>query len=110
MATRTALVVEDDKSIQSLLRETLEQQGFSVTCEKDGEWALRALTRRLPDLVITDVLLPSVSGFDMIEALRGLPGGHAVPVIVMSGIYRGSRHHKDATERLGVAGYLDKPF
>lgn len=110
MPTRTALVVEDDKSIQELLRETLEGEGFAVTCEKDGEWALKALTRRLPDLLITDVLLPSLSGFDLVEALRELPGGESVPVVVMSGIYRGSRHHKEARKTLGVRGYLDKPF
>lgn len=110
MPTRTALVVEDDKSIQELLRETLEEEGFAVTCEKDGEWALQSLTRRLPDLLITDVLLPSLSGFDLVEALRDLPGGESVPVVVMSGIYRGSRHHKEARKTLGVRGYLDKPF
>jgi DNA-binding response OmpR family regulator/curved DNA-binding protein CbpA len=106
----TALVVEDDKAIQQLLRDALEAEGFQVTAEKDGEWALMQLERRLPDLVITDVLLPSVSGFELIAALRAMPGGTDVPVIVISGIYRGRRHKKTAEESLGVVGYLDKPF
>lgn len=110
MAAITALVVEDDKAIQQLLRDALEAEGFQVTAEKDGEWALKQLERRLPDVLITDVLLPSVSGFDLITALRDMPGGREVPVVVISGIYRGKRHKKMAEDELGVAHYLEKPF
>jgi DNA-binding response OmpR family regulator/curved DNA-binding protein CbpA len=110
LSARTALVIEDDKGIQQLLRDALEAEGFQVLVEKDGEWALKALERRLPDVVISDVLLPSVSGFELIEALRAMPGGDQVPVIVISGIYKGKRHKRQATEELGVVAYLDKPF
>ncbi len=110
MAAKTALVVEDDKGIQSLLRDALEQEGFQVMCEKDGEWGLRALKRRLPDVLITDILLPSLGGFELIEELRRMPGGKEVPVIAVSGIYRASKHKRDARERLGVQAYFDKPF
>ena len=110
MAAKTALVVEDDKGIQQLLRDALESEGFQVTCEKDGEWARRALERRLPDVVVTDVLLPSLGGFELIEALRAMPGGKDVPVVVVSGIYKGARHKKNAHEKLGVHAYFDKPF
>jgi DNA-binding response OmpR family regulator len=110
MAAKLALVVEDDKGIQALLRDALEQEGFQVMCEKDGEWGLRALKRRLPDVLITDVLLPTIGGFELVEELRRMPGGKDVPVIVISGIYRSAKHKKDAHERLGVAAYFDKPF
>ncbi len=110
MALRTALVVEDDKNIQQMLKDHLEAEGFSVLCEKDGEWALKSLERRLPNVMITDVLLPAVSGFELVEALRAMPGGSHVPVVMMSGIYRGRRHKKMAKDDLDVAAYLDKPF
>lgn len=110
MALKTALVVEDDKAIQGLLRETLEHEGFQVLVEKDGEWALKALERRLPDVLITDILLPSLGGFEVIEQLRRSPGGANVPVICISGIYRAAKHKKDARDRLNVAAYFDKPF
>lgn len=110
MAPKTALVVEDDKGISNLLRETLEGEGFQVLCEKDGDWALKALERRLPDILITDILLPSLGGFELLEALRRMPGGGDVPVIAISGIYRGQRHKKQAQDRLGVLAYFDKPF
>jgi CheY-like chemotaxis protein/curved DNA-binding protein CbpA len=110
MAAKTALVVEDDKGIQALLRDALELEGFQVMCEKDGDWGLRALQRRLPDVLVTDILLPTLGGFDLIQQLRGMPGGDHVPVVAISGIYRASKHKKNAKERLGVAAYLDKPF
>lgn len=110
MAAKTALVVEDDKGIQALLRDALEQEGFQVMCEKDGEWAVRALQRRLPDVLVTDILLPTLGGFELIEQLRRMPGGDQVPVIAISGIYRASKHKKNARERLNVAAYIDKPF
>lgn len=110
MAAKTALVVEDDKGIQALLRDALELEGFQVMCEKDGDWGLRALQRRLPDVLVTDILLPTLGGFELIELLRKMPGGAHVPVVAISGIYRASKHKKNAKERLGVAAYLDKPF
>ena len=110
MAAKTALVVEDDQGIQALLRDALELEGFQVLCEKDGEWGLRALKRRLPDVLVTDILLPTLGGFELVEELRKIPGGDQVPVVAISGIYRASKHKKDAKERLGVAAYLEKPF
>jgi DNA-binding response OmpR family regulator len=110
MAPKTALVVEDDKGISNLLKDTLEAEGFQVLCEKDGDWGLKALERRLPDVLITDILLPSLGGFELLEALRRMPGGADVPVVAISGIYKGQRHKKQAQERLGVLAYFDKPF
>ena len=107
---KTALVVEDDSGIQSLVRDALEGAGLQVMVEKDGDFALRALKRRLPDVVITDLVLPTMSGFDLLEKLRSMPGGDHVPVIVMSGIYRSTRHKKIAREKYGVVAYFDKPF
>lgn len=106
---KTVLVVEDDSGIQSLVKDALEGAGLQVMVEKDGDWALKALERRLPDLVITDLLLPTISGFDLIDTLRTMPGGDHVPVIVMSGIYRSARHKKQAKEKGAVASF-DKPF
>lgn len=106
---KTALVVEDDSGIQSLVREALEGAGLQVMVEKDGDWALKALERRLPDVMLTDLLLPTISGFDLIDKLRTMPGGDHVPVVVMSGIYKSTRHKKQAKDK-GVIAFVDKPF
>ncbi len=107
---KTALVVEDDSGIQSLVKEALESAGLQVMIERDGDAALKALERRLPDVLVTDLLLPTIGGFELLEKLRTMPGGDHVPVVVMSGIYRSARHKKQAREKLGVTAYFDKPF
>lgn len=110
MNARTALVVEDDNAVCGLVRELLEQEGFQVLIEKDGDWARKSLERRLPDVLVTDLLLPTLGGFELISALREMPGGAEVPIVVMTGIYRGSRHKRYAEDHLGVTAFLHKPF
>lgn len=110
MALRTVLVVEDDTSLLAVLREHLEHEGFSVTAEVDGPWAIQTFEKFLPDIAIIDLLLPSSHGFDVARALRALPGGDAVPIIFMSGIYKGRRHRATATDELGAVELLAKPF
>lgn len=107
---KTALVVEDDSGIASLVKDALEASGFQVAIEKDGDTGLQSLARRLPDVVITDLLLPTLAGFDMIEKLRSMPGGAEVPVIVMSGIYKSARHKRIARDTHKVVASFDKPF
>jgi len=107
---KTALVVEDDSGIASLVKDGLEAAGFQVMVEKDGDWALKSLARRLPDVMITDLLLPTLAGFELLAKLRAMPGGDQVPVIVMSGIYRSARHKKTAKDTYNVVASFDKPF
>ncbi|MBN2359641.1 MAG: response regulator [Deltaproteobacteria bacterium] len=108
--SKTILVVEDDENVQRFLTDLLEDEGFDVVCEKDGEWALRALARRDFDFVILDVLLPGISGFQVAERIRQGERRPQVPILMISGIYRGGRHRKDSIERYRVVDYLDKPF
>jgi DNA-binding response OmpR family regulator/tetratricopeptide (TPR) repeat protein len=107
---KTALVVEDDSGIASLVKDALEAAGFQVAVEKDGDTALAALARRLPDVLITDLLLPTVPGFELLEKLRAMPGGGEVPAIVMSGIYKSARHKRIARDTHQVIASFDKPF
>ena len=107
---KTALVVEDDSGIASLLKDALEAAGLQVLVEKDGELGWQALQKRLPDVVVTDLLLPLLPGLELLGRLRALPGGDVVPVIVISGIYKSARHKRNAREQFGVIASFDKPF
>ncbi len=108
--SKTILVVEDDKSVQKMLQELLEGEGFRVVCEKDGEWALRSFESKPIDLVLLDILIPVMNGFQVAERIRKLPRGAGVPIIMLSGIYRGVNHREEATRKYGVLDYLDKPL
>jgi CheY-like chemotaxis protein/Flp pilus assembly protein TadD len=109
MTVKTVLIVEDDKPLQGLLQEACVAAGFHVIAAGDGESAVQALQRRLPDVVLCDLLLPGISGFDVLQQLRNMPGGNAVPAFVMSGVYRGQKHRHHALEQLGCRAWFAKP-
>ncbi len=108
--SKTILVVEDDKSVQKVLQDVLEEEGFDVLSEKDGDWALRSFESRSIDFVILDILIPVMNGFQVAEKIRKLPKGKNVPILMISGIYRGVNHREEAIRRYGAVEYLDKPL
>jgi CheY-like chemotaxis protein len=107
--SKTILVVEDDKSVSKMLLELLEGEGFQVVVEKDGEWALKTFESKPIDFVLLDILIPVLNGFQVAERIRKLARGAEVPMVMVSGIYRGVNHREEARQKYGVLGYLDKP-
>lgn len=99
------LIVDDDRALADMLLEYLEMQGFRVFTASSGEQALVELPRRYIDLVVLDVGLPGIDGF---ETLRQLRQDHAVPVIMLTA--RGEEQDRIAGLTAGADDYLPKPF
>ncbi len=106
---KTILLVEDDKSVARLLADVLEGDGYHVLIEVDGEWALRTFQAQPIDLVVLDVLVPKLNGFDLLERIRRTERGRAVPIVMMSAVYRAKVHRPQLVARFGIVDYLDKP-
>jgi CheY-like chemotaxis protein/curved DNA-binding protein CbpA len=104
------LVVDDDRPMQRLLADALGQQGFTVTVEQDGEWALKTFASKDFAAVVLDVHLPTLNGFDVARKLRELPRGKRVPLVFISGVYKTVQHQRDGRDRHGAVAYLEKPF
>ncbi len=102
---RLVLVVDDDEVIRSLVRDGLEREGFNVCVAGDGQSALRALADDNPDLVILDVNLPAIGGFDVLSSIRE---SSAVPVILLTG--RVDEVDRVLGLELGADDYVMKPF
>src|SRR5690606_15205411 len=83
MGTRV-LIVEDDRHIIESLSFVLQREGFSVAAALDGEAAMQRLRSDPPDLVILDVMLPRMNGFEVLKALRADAALQAMPVIVLT--------------------------
>ncbi len=109
MARPTVLVVDDDREVTRYLSQVFEGEGWKVLCEKDGDWAVKTFKSRRIDAVVLDVLIPVLNGFQVADAIRSDPRGKDVPMVIMSGIYRGSDHQKEAIDRYGLLDYLNKP-
>jgi DNA-binding response OmpR family regulator len=104
--TRTVLVVEDDPGISLGLRINLEKEGYRVLVQGDGESGLEVARTTNPDLLILDVMLPRMNGFEVIAALR--KDGFAMPIIVLSA--RTGEMDKVTGLELGAEDYVAKPF
>lgn len=100
------LVVDDEPAIVAVVRERLEREGFQVRAAASGEEALAHLETSPADLVVLDVMLPGVDGFEVLRRLRS--EGHRVPVIVLSA--RDEDVDKIVGLELGADDYLAKPF
>jgi len=103
------LVAEDNQDLQSLLRHALESDGYAVHVAADGQQALDQYDALSPDLLVLDIMMPRLSGFEVLRELRG-DAAHRqdVPVLVLT-----SRSGEDDVLtgfELGVDDYLTKPF
>src|SRR5262245_7981814 len=106
-AEPTVLVVDDDLDTAELVRDTLRVEGFRTVVAHDGRQALDAIERRHPALVILDLMMPELSGFDVLEAI-GRGGSPPVPVLILSG--RGDDEDVRRCLELGARTYGGKPF
>jgi DNA-binding response OmpR family regulator len=100
------LVVDDEPAIVAVVRGRLEQEGFEVRAAASGEEALAHVEPDPPDLVVLDVMLPGIDGFEVLRRLRG--AGHTVPVIMLTA--RDEDVDKIVGLELGADDYLVKPF
>lgn len=87
MRASRILIVEDNPIALKMLRMVLESAGYQVTAAGDGRTALDAMRKQPPDLVLQDLLLPDMDGFDLARQLRQLPGGNDVPILAVSGMH-----------------------
>jgi len=100
------LLVEDDRFLRRACEISLCRQGFEVSLATDGEEALRAVRAEPPDLILLDILMPKLSGIEVLRALRADANTQAVPVIILTN----SSKETDVREiqALGVSGYFVK--
>jgi len=102
------LLAEDEPHIIELLKFLLGREGFEVRTEVDGASALEAALARPPDVMVLDVMLPRLDGFEVLRRLRASESCSEVPVIMLTA--KGQREDRDTAERLRVDVFISKPF
>ncbi len=108
MSKKTILVIEDEKNIQELLKFNLEEEGYRVLCASTGDRGLEAAGREKPDLIVLDVMLPGVSGTDVLKSIRAHSKIAATPVLMLTA--RSQESDKVLGLELGADDYVTKPF
>ena len=107
MSEQRILIIEDDTSIRQGLEDTLRAKGYAVRSADRGGEGLRKFAEELPDLVILDLMLPDMEGFDICKKLKAWPG-QDVPVIILTA--RGAELDRVRGLELGADDYVTKPF
>ncbi|MDW7746895.1 response regulator transcription factor [Halomonas sp.] len=102
------LVVDDEPNIVLSLEFLMQQAGFQVDTAEDGESALSRIAESPPDLVLLDISLPGISGFDVLERLRGDPDHARLPIIMLTA--HGREVEREKGMALGADDYITKPF
>ncbi|MCF8510544.1 MAG: response regulator [Rhodobacteraceae bacterium] len=102
------LLIEDETNIAEAIRFILSREGWEVAVEPDGAMALDRVHALRPDLVILDLMLPGMSGLEILTALRSAPGTSDLPVLMLTA--KGQGRDREAAERAGVSAFMSKPF
>lgn len=100
------LLVEDDNNLREIFEMRLQAEGYQTLTASDGEEALVVALREKPDLVIADVMMPKMSGFEMLETMRAAPDTAKTKVVMMTAL--GQAEDQARGEKLGVVKYLVK--
>jgi len=100
------MLVEDDKSLREIYSIRLVAEGYEVVSAGDGEEALAMAVKERPDLIVSDVMMPKISGFDMLDILRSTPETKDIKVIMMTAL--SSEDQRQRGESLGANKYLVK--
>jgi len=108
MQDKQILVVEDEEDILELVSFNLKKQGYQVRGVTSGEEALQEVRRKIPSLIILDLMLPGVDGFDVCKSLKNNPRTKAVPIVMLTA--RSEEADIVIGLELGADDYLTKPF
>ena len=102
------LVVDDSPTIRKLVEITLRRQGFQVVFAENGITTLAALTRHRPDLIILDIMLPAINGYQICQVIKRHPQCRGIPVLMLSG--KDGAFAKVRGRMVGASEYVTKPF
>ena len=105
---KRVLIVDDEPSIVISLEYLLQREGYETAVAPDGEEALAALAEQPPDLVVLDVMLPKMNGFEVCERIRADPRWRGTKILMLTA--RGRDTEVTRGLRLGADAYVTKPF
>ena len=104
--TKKILIVEDEEIVLDLLQKKLSQEGYEVSVARDGEEGLKKMREIKPDLVLLDIIMPKMGGFEVMEEMQKDSGLRKIPVIVVSN--SGQPVEIDKARELGARDWLIK--
>ena len=106
--TLKVLAVDDSRTIRSLIGHTLRSAGIEVTVAEDGLDGLQKLGESVPNVIITDLNMPNMDGFEFVGAVRGESDWHGLPILILT--TESAEELKEKARNMGATGWIVKPF
>lgn len=103
---KTILIVEDDKFLRELISRKLTEEGFEMIEAVNGEEVFKKIKEKRPDLILLDLILPTISGFEVLEKIKRNSEWSSIPVIILSNL--GQKEEVEKGIKLGALDYLIK--
>ena len=103
---KTILIIEDDKFLKELIARKLTEEGFGVSEAVDGEEGIKKIKEEKPDLVLLDLILPGIDGFEVLSQMRKESALSSIPVIILSNL--GQKEDVEKGLKMGAVDYLIK--
>jgi len=100
------LIVDDEEGVLAMYKIKLEMEGFSVSTALDGQTALEMISKNKPDVILLDIIMPKLNGFDILKILKSDKETANIPVFLLTNLPQESGGEKG--KELGAAGYLVK--
>ncbi len=102
------LIADDKLEVVELLRATMEGEDYQIISASDGKEALEKIGKEKPDLVLLDIVMPKMDGFEVLSEVKRDPKTKEIPVIMLTA--KGQKGDEEKGRRLGAEGYVIKPF
>jgi DNA-binding response OmpR family regulator len=107
--SKKILVIEDEENLAKLIQAFLTKNGYQVTTISDGINSLEDIRKEAPDLILTDLLLPRIHGFDICRSVKSDYQLKELPLIIMTAVYKNAIHKLEA-RKLGIQDFVEKPL
>ncbi len=104
----TILVVDDEPNIVLSLEFIMQKEGYDVRIAKDGEEALQAIKEKVPDLVLLDIMMPAMSGYEVCQRIRANPEWKDIRIVMLTA--KGREVDQEKGMAMGADDYITKPF
>ena len=108
MSEKTILIVEDEPDITMLVKRSLSNKPFGILEADSGTKALEILETANPDLILLDIMMPDMDGFEVCRLIKEKPDRQSIPVVFLT--VRNNQEDMDRGKAVGAAGYFTKPF
>ncbi len=108
MKQKKILLVDDNENIRDALAPLLEREGFKISIAADGIEALKETRETLPDVILLDIMIPKIDGYDVCRIIKNDPALKKIRVIMLTA--KGQAHEQERGKEVGADAYIVKPF